>query len=104
MRPLTTPYNNAPEGTRTPSLLIRSQTLYPIELRAQTTKSAEQRCPRQDSNLYSLSGTGPSNQPVYQFQHVGGKKHGAFQRRPFEQPVDRFQRHSPAWARQDSNL
>ncbi len=25
----------APEGTRTPSLLIRSQTLYPFELRAQ---------------------------------------------------------------------
>ena len=30
-----------------------------------------QRCPRQDSNLYAVSGTGPSNQPVYQFQHVG---------------------------------
>jgi hypothetical protein len=28
-------------------------------------------CPRQDSNLYAVSGTGPSNQPVYQFQHVG---------------------------------
>src|SRR5687767_11092967 len=29
-------------------------------------------CPRQDSNLYAVTGTGPSNQPVYQFQHVGG--------------------------------
>ena len=29
------------------------------------------KCPRQDSNLYAVSGTGPSNQPVYQFQHVG---------------------------------
>src|SRR5262245_45873884 len=28
-------------------------------------------CPRQDSNLYAISGTGPSNQPVCQFQHVG---------------------------------
>ena len=27
--------DNAPEGTRTPNLLIRSQMLYPIELRAQ---------------------------------------------------------------------
>src|SRR5690606_31575603 len=31
-------------------------------------------CPRQDSNLYALSGTGPSNQPVYQFQHVGNPR------------------------------
>ncbi len=30
-------------------------------------------CPRQDSNLYAVSGTGPSNQPVYQFQHVGDR-------------------------------
>jgi hypothetical protein len=30
-----------------------------------------EKCPRQDSNLYAVSGTGPSNQPVYQFQHVG---------------------------------
>ncbi len=29
------------------------------------------KCPRQDSNLYAVSDTGPSNQPVYQFQHVG---------------------------------
>ncbi len=28
---------NAPGGTRTPNLLIRSQMLYPIELRAPTT-------------------------------------------------------------------
>ena len=31
-----------------------------------------EKCPRQDSNLYAVSDTGPSNQPVYQFQHVGG--------------------------------
>ncbi len=30
-----------------------------------------EKCPRQDSNLYAVSDTGPSNQPVYQFQHVG---------------------------------
>ena len=35
-------------------------------------KIRRQKCPRQDSNLYAVSGTGPSNQPVYQFQHVGG--------------------------------
>ncbi len=29
--------NGAPGRTRTPNLLIRSQTLYPIELRAQTS-------------------------------------------------------------------
>ncbi len=29
------------------------------------------KCPREDSNLHAVSGTGPSNQPVYQFQHVG---------------------------------
>ena len=34
-------------------------------------KSAHEKCPRQDSNLYAVSDTGPSNQPVYQFQHVG---------------------------------
>jgi hypothetical protein len=28
-------------------------------------------CPGQDSNLHAISGTGPSNQPVYQFQHLG---------------------------------
>ena len=31
------PPTNAPERSRTPNLLIRSQTLYPIELRAQKT-------------------------------------------------------------------
>src|SRR5690606_7536819 len=61
--------------------------LYPIELRAQHAmndppgsrsvsstfreRSPPRKCPRQDSNLYAVSGTGPSNQPVYQFQHVG---------------------------------
>ena len=34
-------------------------------------KNRSEKCPRQDSNLYAVSGTGPSNQPVYQFQHVG---------------------------------
>ena len=33
--------------------------------------STSEECPRQDSNLYAVSDTGPSNQPVYQFQHVG---------------------------------
>jgi hypothetical protein len=28
-------------------------------------------CPQQDSNLYAISGTGTSSQPVCQFQHVG---------------------------------
>ena len=32
---------------------------------------ADRSCPREDSNLHAVSGTGPSNQPVYQFQHVG---------------------------------
>ena len=36
---------NAPEGTRTPNLLIRSQMLYPIELRALL---------RSTSNYYEL--------------------------------------------------
>jgi hypothetical protein len=59
--------------------LIRSQALYPIELRAPAPSHPQPGplpgsglpCPRQDSNLYAVSGTGPSNQPVYQFQHVG---------------------------------
>ena len=32
--------NGAPAGTRTPNLLIRSQVLYPIELRARTARNA----------------------------------------------------------------
>ena len=79
-------HSDTPGRTRTPNPLIRSQVLYPIELRAlRGTKPARQsmaavgaaalglpqQCPRQDSNLYVLSNTGPSNQPVYQFQHVG---------------------------------
>ena len=83
--------SSAPGRTRTPNPLIRSQVLYPIELRALrgpkpagpairgNAATFERRrfpglspqCPRQDSNLYVLSNTGPSNQPVYQFQHVG---------------------------------
>ena len=31
----------------------------------------ESECRGQDSNLHAISGTGPSNQPVYQFQHLG---------------------------------
>ena len=62
----------APGRTRTPNLLVRRQTLYPIELRALTPPlHVGAKCPRQDSNLYAVSDTGPSNQPVYQFQHVG---------------------------------
>jgi hypothetical protein len=57
---------NAPMRTRTSNLLIRSQVLYPIELWAR-----HRGCPGQDSNLHAISGTGPSNQPVYQFQHLG---------------------------------
>ena len=47
-------------------------------VRSPTTPGAEdppRKCPRQDSNLYAVSGTGPSNQPVYQFQHVGKDLH-----------------------------
>jgi hypothetical protein len=40
-------------------------------------RSLVQPCPRQDSNLYAISGTGPSNQPVYQFQHVGSQERHA---------------------------
>ena len=61
---------STPGRTRTPNPLIRSQVLYPIELRA-LREILGRKCPRQDSNLYVLSNTGPSNQPVYQFQHVG---------------------------------
>ena len=80
--------------TRTSNLLIRSQVLYPIELWALELaarvasagragrlpaphgrdRARASRCPRQDSNLHAISGTGPSNQPVYQFQHVGGAR------------------------------
>ncbi len=38
-------------------------------------KSAREKCPRQDSNLYAVSDTSPSNWPVYQFQHVGNMCH-----------------------------
>lgn len=40
----------APEGTRTPSLLIRSQTLYPFELRALERKTLHVRRRRRDLN------------------------------------------------------
>ena len=37
------PVYGAPERSRTPNLLIRSQTLYPIELRAHVISGAEDR-------------------------------------------------------------
>ena len=46
---------------------------------AATHRLAVQQCPRQDSNLYVLSNTGPSNQPVYQFQHVGANRYHVHQ-------------------------
>jgi hypothetical protein len=42
---------HAPGGTRIPNLLIRSQMLYPIELRAQTNSIIVVRWAVQDSNL-----------------------------------------------------
>ena len=30
-------------------------------------------CPEQESNLHGLAATGPWNQRVYQFRHLGGK-------------------------------
>ena len=33
-------------------------------------------CPEQESNLHSLAGTGPWNQRVYQFRHLGKKNVG----------------------------
>ena len=47
-------FDYAPEGTRTPNLLIRSQMLYPIELRAPMTFNYVLRSGKwavQDSNL-----------------------------------------------------
>lgn len=57
---LHTPYfckktNNAPWKIRTPDLLIRSQTLYPAELRAQN-KQTTKPCGRRDSNPHSRNG------------------------------------------------
>ena len=50
------------------------------------------KCPRQDSNLYAISGTGPSNQPVYQFQHVGSRLAGAQNQGPTKQLRAKAQR------------
>ena len=52
-------YKRTPQGAPTAVPTTRS------------AKIAREKCPRQDSNLYAVSDTGPSNQPVYQFQHVG---------------------------------
>jgi hypothetical protein len=38
---------------------------------ASTNSAIRAKCPQQDSNLYAISGTGTSSQPVCQFQHVG---------------------------------
>ncbi len=35
---LNTPYKSAPEGSRTPNLLIRSEMLYPVKLREHSFK------------------------------------------------------------------
>ena len=37
--------SGTPEGTRTPNLLIRSQTLYPIELRVRCGKRGAEKSP-----------------------------------------------------------
>jgi hypothetical protein len=55
------------------------------------------KCPRQDSNLYAVSGTGPSNQPVYQFQHVGGVPTAEVR------PSAYTERSGPKCSRRDSN-
>ena len=39
---------SAPEGTRTPNLLIRSQMLYPIGLRVQCILTDDEECKNQD--------------------------------------------------------
>ena len=41
----TTSMSGTPEGTRTPNLLIRSQTLYPIELRVHARCAGEEMSP-----------------------------------------------------------
>jgi hypothetical protein len=33
-----------------------------------------QKCPEQDSNLHTVTGTSPSSWRVYQFHHLGGRK------------------------------
>ena len=79
------PANYGAERDRTAGLLNAIQALSQLSY-----SPSIQECPRQDSNLYAISGTGPSNQPVYQFQHVGVKIFSGQAR--------------PGWARQDSNL
>jgi hypothetical protein len=32
------------------------------------------KCPEQDSNLHTVTGTSPSSWRVYQFHHLGGRK------------------------------
>jgi hypothetical protein len=48
-----------------------AQQIYSLPRLAASVPHRTSPCPRQDSNLYAVAGTGPSNQPVYQFQHVG---------------------------------
>ena len=59
------------QGEATEAYFSTPQEAESAAQRRHAAKAAAKECPRQDSNLYALSGTGPSNQPVYQFQHVG---------------------------------
>ncbi len=74
---------NAPGKIRTRNLLIRSQVLCPVELRAHWSAAASgsraltaaslsrRKCPGEDSNLHALTGTSPSSWRVCQFRHLG---------------------------------
>ena len=64
-------FNGAPKRSRTPNLLIRSQTLYPIELWAlfmlflMMLIRHSLWCGREDSNLHRIAPTSPSSWRVY---------------------------------------
>ena len=64
-------YYGAPKRSRTPNLLIRSQTLYPIELWAlfmlflMMLIRHSLWCGREDSNLHRIAPTSPSSWRVY---------------------------------------
>ena len=59
------------KATRMRRTFVRRSEGRPQPRRRPAPKSPREKCPRQGSNLYAVSDTGPSNQPVYQFQHVG---------------------------------